>query len=66
MNTDILMTAGLVVVIIMAVVAVYAQWQKATPAQRVELLEDTVRRLVDAADKSMQRRAVARPSLGGS
>lgn len=49
--SDVLLTAGLIIVVLAGAVAAWLEWQKRTPAERAELVEDAVRRLVDAAEQ---------------
>lgn len=49
--SDILMLAGLIVVLFIALALTYVQWRKATPEARMVMVEEAVRRLVDAAEQ---------------
>lgn len=49
--TDAVLIVGLVFVIVAGAAAAYLEWQKRTPAERVDMIEGAVRRLVDAAEQ---------------
>lgn len=51
MWSDALLTAGLILVIVAGAVAAYLEWQKRTPAERADMVEEAVRRLVEAAEQ---------------
>lgn len=51
MGSDALLVAGLIIVVLAGAATAYLQWQKATPEERVELITDEARRLVDAAEQ---------------
>ncbi len=51
MWSDALLIAGLIVVLLAGAVAAYLEWQKRTPSGRADLVEEAVRRLVDAAEQ---------------
>lgn len=51
MWSDVLLTAGLIIVVVAGAVAAWLEWQKRTPAERADLVGDAVQRLVDAAEQ---------------